>query len=90
MDFRKLVSKKYKISANKQMSLKDYVEKLENSYGYDQIIDEMLRSGGFSDKKMLEYTKKEAKKENIDLIDEDKFDEDTFHDIYKTSEKGLS
>jgi len=89
MDFRKQVAKKYKV-ISKHMSLKDYVEKLENSDSYAQIIDEMYHSGGFNEKEMLEYTKKEAKKEGIMLTDEAKFDEDTLYDIYKTSEKGLS
>lgn len=91
MNFVKKVSAAYKIVAKKQMTLKDYVEKLENGNDYDEIFDEMYRSGsGFSSSKMLKFVKDEAKKENIELTDEDSFDEDTLYDIYKAAEKGLS
>jgi hypothetical protein len=87
MSFKNIVTGKYQICA-KQLNFMKYAEQLLDSYDLDQIIDEMYRSGGYSEKTLVSYIQDTAKKNGITLVDD--IDEDALHDMYKSTEKGLS
>jgi len=89
MIFKKIVMNKYAIKAN-QMTFMEYAEQLWNGHDFDQLFDEMLRSGGYNEKTMVKYIEDMAKKNKIILTEKNKIDEDTLYEMYQTSEKGLS
>ena len=88
MVFKHKVMSKYKVQA-KQMPIMEYAEELWNGNDFDQLFDEMLRSGGYNEKMMLDFIISEAKHKGITLLKND-LDEDALHEMYKTAEKGLS
>jgi len=88
MMFKQKVMSKYQVQA-KQMPIMEYAEELYNGNDFDQVFDEMLRSGGYNEKMMLDFIISEAKHKGITLLKND-LDEDALHEMYKAAEKGLS
>lgn len=86
--FKQKVMSKYQVQA-KQMPIMEYAEELYNGNDFDQVFDEMLRSGGYNEKMMLDFIISEAKHKGITLLKND-LDEDALHEMYKAAEKGLS
>ena len=88
MAFKQKVMSKYLVQA-KQMLIMEYAEELYNGNDFDQVFDEMLRSGGYNEKTMIDFIISEAKHKGITLLKHD-LDEDALHEMYKAAEKGLS
>ena len=57
----------------------------------DDYIQNAVWSGDFSTDKAYDILLNLAKKKRVDIVDKDDFDYDRFfHDLYKSTEKGLS
>lgn len=75
----------------KRITYQEFADRLENTYFFDSLIDEMYWSDSFSAGRFVSALEAEAERQGAQLIGIGQFDyEDYFWQLYAASEKGLS
>lgn len=75
----------------KKMKTIDFIDVLDNENLFGEIIEEQYWTQEYKTREYSKLVANEAQKRNVELVDFEEFDDETFfHEMFSNYEKGLS